>query len=284
MTWVVYSLLSLTCFVFFNLLNRVVAVKSEVPRAGSFVFNIWGGLSAIVLFMITSKTKINFQPLTNPITGLLVLSSVLLYAFYERLQFTVNKNIDASTASILFRLSPAFTFIFSILLLKEGLTLYKAVGAALILCGNLIIVLKGDVLKLNKYTWLGIVCTMLIGTAWIVDKVVSSRLNSDFYTLILWVAPIPIIFLPYISLKVIKNELILGSWKAVVMAILNVVGFYFQIVALSKGEASRVIPIISSSSVLVVLLAVWWLKERSHVGKKILAVLFATAGVLLLSR
>ncbi len=283
MGWFGYSLIALVCFTFFNLLNRVVAVKSEEPRAGAFAFNVWGALVAIVLFLFTSHQKINLQPLFNPFTALLVIASIIMYSGYERLQFTVKKHIDASTTTILFRLSPVFTFILSILFLRESLSIQKIIGVILILSGNLLLVIKGKVLNFNKYFWFGMLCTLFLGIAWTIDKAASSRLNSDLYTLLLWVGPVLFIFLPWISLKSIKNEFILGSYKSVIMAVLNVVGFYFQIVALSKGEASRVIPIISANSVLIVILAIFLLNERSHVGKKLIAVGLATVGVILLS-
>ncbi len=283
MNWFGYSILTLVSFTFFNLLNRIVAVKSEVPRAGAFAFNIWGGLVAIILFALTSKAQITIQPLRHPVTALLIIASILMYSGYERLQFSVKKHIDASNTAILFRLSPMFTFIFSILILGENFTLLKFLGVAFILTGNVLVVFKDKLLKINHFFWLGVLCTLFLGTAWTIDKVVSGRLSSELYTLLLWIGPIPFIFLPFISLKSIKREFVLGSWKSILMAVLNVVGFYWQIKALSLGEASRVIPIISSNSLVVVLLAIWLLNERTHVGKKLLAVFLATFGVILLS-
>lgn len=283
MSWFAYSLLALMCFSVLNLLTRIVAVKSVSPRASSFVFNVWGAIIATVLFLLKESVH-SLSSLKTVSSYILILTvlSILLYAAYERLHFSVRKQIDASTIAILFRLSPALTFVFSILILKENFSVTKLLGMILILAGNMLLVWKGVSLKVNKSFWLGILCTVFLGLAWTIDKRVSSFLPPTVYTWLLWVGPVLFIFLPSIPFSTIKKEVFLGSWKIPLMAFLNVVGFYFQIVALSLADATRVVPIISTSSMITVLLGIWILHERSDMWKKVFSAVLATGGVLLL--
>src|SRR3989344_4885619 len=51
MLWFWLSIASVILFTAVNLLMRVLAVKSEDPRTFSVVFNAWGGLFALILFL-----------------------------------------------------------------------------------------------------------------------------------------------------------------------------------------------------------------------------------------
>jgi drug/metabolite transporter (DMT)-like permease len=283
MTWVIYAALAIACFAVFNIFNRVVAVNSEDDRSGSFVFNLWGGVIAVCLFLFSgSLATLRTLPSLAPAILILIACSITLYGGYERLQFTANKHIDASTSAVLFRLSTSFAFTFSIIFLHEQITIQKVLGTALILGANIFLSWKNTTLKLDKYFWIAIVCNVLLGIAWTVDKRVSSDVNTALYTMLLWTLTLIIIYLPSIPLKRIKREFVLGSWKSAVMAFLNVFGFFFEVKADSLADGSRVIPLISSYSILVVLLAIWILKERTHIVKKFIAVGIATVGVILL--
>lgn len=283
MSWQLYTILSLLCLVFFNLLNRVVAVKSENPRAGSFVFNVYGALLALVLFVVTSAEFSISQFLSlSPFLLLLVVCSIVMYGGYERLQYSVKKNINASTTAILFRMSTMFSFVLAIVFLRESITLVKVLGVCCILFANIFLSWKNVNLKIDRFFWLAILCNVFLAVAWTLDKRLSGAVNTTFYSLLIWAGPLPLIFFPKLPLADIKKEIELGSWKTGLMALLNVAGFFFQIKAMTLAEGSRVIPIISSSSILVVLLGTWLLKEREHPWKKLIAGVAATIGVILL--
>lgn len=121
---------------------RVLAIKSKDPRAFSFNFNIIAAIIASLLF-IPQVIGQNYEISIN--LFLLIGLASLLYGIFERTQFFARKYIEASTFSILSRLSPIVTFITSIVLLSESFTLKKLAGATLIIGANLLLTYKRKV-------------------------------------------------------------------------------------------------------------------------------------------
>lgn len=50
--WLVLSLAAALIFTALNLLTRILAVKSDHPRAFSFVYNSWGVLFAALAYVV----------------------------------------------------------------------------------------------------------------------------------------------------------------------------------------------------------------------------------------
>jgi len=280
-SWFVYSLISVLFFTANNLFLRLLAVKSENPRTSSMVFNLWGALFGFLLFLIDTNFSFSFPAIS--LTGwFYILLVVLFYGLYERSHFYVRKEVDASTATILFRLAPVIAFFGAIYLYSEQLTLLKVLGALLIVGANILVVYKKGSVSFDKNFVLAFACSLFLGLGWLLDKRASSFTTSEFYTALIWFLPIIFIFLPFISLKDIKREFKLGSWKSPLTAFFNVYGYYLYIKALSLGEASKVTVVVSTSSSLTILAGIVILHEKSHWRLKILAGILAFVGVLLL--
>ncbi len=278
--WLFFAISAALLFTSLNLLMRVLAVKSEHPRAFAFSFNVFGAFFAILLIFLEGKPSFNIAP--DFWVGILILFAIMFYGLFERLQIYAKKHIDASTTAILFRLSPVLTFILSIILLKEALTLQKILGSLAILLATFLVVIKNTDLKLNKPFFAALVCATALALGWTIDKTVSSKVSLSLYTAIIWSLPLIFIFLPGLSLKSIKREFQIAGWKIPLLALINVLGFYFQLKAFSLQDASRVIPISSSSAVLTVIGGIFILKERTHLIRKIIAVILVFIGVFLL--
>ena len=280
MNWLIFSLLVAFLSAALNLLVRVLVVKSENPRAFSLVFNIWAASFAAMIYILQPKQNIIIPSLV--IIMLIVLSSSL-YGLFERFQFYARKEIDASNTTILFRSSAIITFVGSILIFNESLTLEKALGFGLVVLATVIVSINNTKLKINKAFTLAIVSALALGSARIIDKgVLSSDFSIELYNLILWVAPILFIFLPSIPMDDIKKEMNIGTWKIPLLAAINVCILYFLLHALSLADASLVIPIVSASTILTVLGGVIILKERSNLPRKIIAGFIVFVGILLL--
>ncbi|HCM37979.1 TPA: hypothetical protein DIS61_04985 [Patescibacteria group bacterium] len=130
---------------------------------------------------------------------------------------------------------------------------------------------------------LALMCALLMGTAWMLDKPASRGLPASIYSFAVWTLPLIFIAFPKIPLTALKKEMRIGSWHVVLMAFLNVFGYIIQIKALSLGDASRVIPITSSASILTVLGGIFILKEKTSIGRKIFAGILGFVGVILLT-
>lgn len=122
----------------------------------------------------------------------------------------------------------------------------------------------------------------LLGVAWMLDKLGTRYFNADSYNIFVWVIPIIFIYFPHIKLQAIKKEFQQASWKVVVLAGLNVVGYLLQLKALQIAEATRVIPIIQTYTLLTVIAGIVLLHERENMFRKLLAGAMALIGVFLL--
>lgn len=279
--WLILSLSAVLIFTAVNLLMRVLAVKSEHPRTFSFVFNSWGALFAILLFIAELPTITFPTSLTNSHI-LLILLAVVSYGLYERSHFSARKHIDASTITILFRLAPLIAFVGSLVFFKERVSAWQLLGTVSLLSSAVIIIHKNPHLKMHRPLLIALFSALMLGIAWMLDKPGSQGLPASLYSFIVWVAPLGIIALPSLSLKQLRREAIIGGWKVALLAFLNVFGYFIYLKALSLEGAAKIIPITSSAGTLTVLAGIFILNEKTFMTRKILAGVLMFIGILLL--
>ena len=279
--WLILSLAAVLMFTSQNLLMRVLAVKSDHPRTFSFIFNLWGSLFALLIYFferpsLESLTHISW------IQILLIGGAALGYGLYERTHFLARKNLDASTVAVLFRLDPIIAFIGAIIFLHEPLTVTKFIGAATLIGASLIVLHKNPHLRTNRYVLIAIFGAFMLGMAALFDKPASSGIPATLYSAAMWAFSLPVIAFPTMTFKQLKKEFLIGGWEVALTAFLNVSGFILYLKALSLADASRVIPITSSTGTLTVLAGILILKENTYIGRKIFAGILMLVGILLL--
>lgn len=223
-----------------------------------------------------------YLPPAPPAQVLFILLAILFYGIYERFHFSARKHIDASTMSVIFRLAPVIAFAGSLALFHESLTWEKLFGTGLILMASFIVIHKNPQLSFSRPFFAALVSATALGLAWMVDKPASFGFPPTFYSFILWTAPLAVIAFPLPTIKQLKKEAVIGGWKVALLGLMNVVGYVAQIKALSLAEASKVIPITSSSGTIIVLAGIFLLHEKTFMTKKILAGILMLIGVLLL--
>lgn len=279
--WLILSLASVLMFTAVDLLMRILAVKSEHQRTFSFVFNSWGALFAILLFIaelpaITFPTSLTINHL------LLILLAVVCYGLYERSHFSARKHIDASTITILFRLAPLVAFAGSLAFFREHISGQQLLGAALLLSSTALVIHKNPHLRMRRPLFIALFSALTLGIAWMLDKPGSQGLPASLYSFIMWVAPLGIIAFPKLNLKQLRREAVIGGWKVALLAFLNVFGYFIYLKALTLESATKIIPITSSSSTLTVIAGIFLLNEKSFVSRKIIAGVLMFIGILLL--
>ena len=228
MSWFYFALATAVGSAAYNLVGRIMAVKSTDGRVFSVLFNMIACVFAVFFFLIE---PFKFRGITVTVVLVTILSTVLM-AVFERLQFVARKEIDASSLSIIFRLVPAVSVIASIIFLRESITLYKVVAVLLIVGGNLLVAItkgKGK-LAIDRPTLIALVAATALGLAWTADKRAQIGYSASLYALIAWVLPTIYNFLtPPISVKELKHEWKNAGWGLVVLAGLNVLTYYLQI-------------------------------------------------------
>lgn len=283
MVWFYFAACSVIFFTLLNLLQRRLAIESRNPRALALVFNTLAALVAFLTFTLTS-TNIGFSFPTKSTAWFVLIIASLMYALFERRRFRTSKLLNASTFSIVANVGVLVAFVGSLILYSEPLTGAKIVGVFLILLSLLLVsyTKTKDKVPLQAVAH-GILTFLFLGTAWTLDKQGATYFGAETYNVLIWITPILFIYLPHIKMRDIICEFKTSHWKILALAVLNVSGYLLQLKALEMHEATRVIPIIQTSTVFTVMAGVLFLKERENIFRKILAGVVALVGVVLLS-
>jgi drug/metabolite transporter (DMT)-like permease len=202
---------------------------------------------------------------------------------FERYKFFAIKLLDASVFTTIINISVLVAFVGSLFLYSETLTAQKLLGGLLIIGALLTVSLNSKAKKSSiKGMLIAVPISIILGLGWMLDKKGAQLFHANTYNILVWAIPVIFIYLPYMKLDEIKTELRITSWKIVLLAGLNVVGYLMQLKALEIAEATRVIPIVQTSTLFTVLLGIILLKERDFIGRKIIAGVMAIIGVFLL--
>lgn len=279
MSWLIYALLSATLFAAGALVSRVISVDSSYPRAYSVMF---GFISSVLVLFLFLTQPITFHQLPLYVI-LLTFVATLCYGLGDRLSFFLSKHIEASLLTIIDKLTPVVTFVASLVFLGEALTAKKLIAVILIIVGNVIVVYKSTLIKINKAFFLALLVAVCVGIALTIDKRVSTSYPLPFYTLINFFMPaVYNISLPPLPVKALAYEFKHAFWRVALFSIITVTAYFCVLKALSLGEASKVVPVQSSSTIIIVLAGVFFLKERTHLRRKFIAGICVFIGVVLL--
>jgi drug/metabolite transporter (DMT)-like permease len=142
----------------------------------------------------------------------------IFYAISDRLNTTVISGIEASTFSILSKISTVFMILAGLFFFKEPFVLNKIIGATLIILSNIFIFYKKGKTHFNKYVLLGVLANLTLTTAFFIDVNLSNDFNLPFYVAFTLIVPALFIFIfEKLKLSSIKNEYINGNKKAIIV-------------------------------------------------------------------
>jgi len=282
MSWIILSFGSVIFFTSLNLLQRVIAVNSKTPRAMAILFNAIAAIIAILIFAVTGAFK-NFSLPTTPKAWFVLLTASFCYAMFDRGRFTAAKLLDASFLTTIVNISVIVAFAGALFFYSERITVNKILGSILIISALFLVSIHKEAKKTSrKGIVIAVIISIMLGLGWILDKQGAQLFNPITYNILIWVVPIIFIYFPGIKFEAVKTELKLASWKVILLAGLNVTGYLMQLKALAITEATKVIPIVQTSTIFTVLMGIFLLKEKEYVFRKIIASLIAVSGVYLL--
>lgn len=281
MTWLYLSLASVLNFTYLNLLSRVVSQRSKNPRVMSVIFNFIAILITLIIFIFSSGHK-NFSLPKGFYPYFYLFLACLFYGLNERLRFYASKYLEASLFAIISNVSVVIAFIVALFLYNESMTINKMLGFLLIMASLLLVSFE----KIKKISWRGIGLALLtstfVGIAWSLDKKGIYYFNTETYNVFIWLLPFFVVYFPGVKFSDIKREIKINKWSLILLSFLNVFGYFLSLKAQSLAEATKVIPIIQTSTVLTVIFGIFILKEKNNLFKKILAGVIAVIGVFLL--
>lgn len=279
MTWVHFALISLVVFSGYDLLSRFLATKSANPRVFSTLYNGFVALMSPVLFIIDPVRP------TNPSLSSLWLAAlgVVVWGLFARFEFYAHSHVKASTLTIVLKLAPLLNFILALLILREPLTVNKTLGLGLIILANLTLFLnqKRQAIISDQGLKYAIIVAVLLASAWLLDSINVKSWGLATYGFISYLGGAIICGLfPRITLAQIKQELSLTPpWQILVLSMVNLIGYSSMLKALSLGPDSNVMPIVTATPPLVVLLGVLILGEKDFLLRKFVAALITLGGI-----
>lgn len=277
MNWLFFTLCAVAINTSLGLGLRSLSKQSANPRITGFVYNCYAALASMVIWILSGAPL----PSNVPATAIALLClSALGYGIFQRGQFYLRKYVEVSQLTPVMQTGLICGFLASLIILNEPINLKKLVGVAIIITATLIVSLNKK-LTVNKYAFVAIAISSALSVAGVIDKLASPHFPLFFYTMLIWILPLPFIAYP-VKRGEIGTAVKAAGWKIPLLASLNALSLVFFVHALQIGEASKVIPVLSTVTVLTVLGGILLLGETKYWKRKLLAGLLATLGVLIL--
>lgn len=231
--------------------NSFIAIKHAVQFLTPVELTILRFIPVALIFgvlLLTTRRRAFWQMVRRDWLGLVLLglSGAVAYNFALN---TGESRIPAGTASLIISLNPAFTFILSILFLREQPTIKKALGLTIAFSGLYVIVryASGQSGQQIDFSYLRYVfITMLAPICWAIYTILGKPLVARYPPLMvvggaMMVAVVPLLFLVRGSLIAKLPTLPPSVWLSIAFLSLACTVFAFVIWfgALQRMEASR---------------------------------------------
>jgi len=266
-----YSIVALVMFVLYDTAGRTFASRSENPRVFATIFNLVAAVIAPLLLLFDSSLPTGID---GKVIGLTIVG-LLIWALWGRFEYFARKHTEASTFTIMIKLAPVINFFLALIVLDEQATFSKFVGIGLIIIANFLLFVGNERRSVvsDKGLKYMILVALLISMGWLFDAINVKSWGVAAFATMSFLAPALLSgLIPLVKKEELHREISLTPiWEIGVLAALNVFGYGAMLKALTLGEASKVMPIVTSTSPFVVLLGVWLLKERKHLGRKAIA-------------
>ena len=200
--------------------------------------------------------------------------------------------MELSILGILNNLSLIVSIILSALIFHDRVTLTNIIGIILILISLFFVTTaKTDQTQYTnnrhsnrkKEIFLAIIVFLVIGVIVPLTKIMAQWWSVNFYNIAGWI-PSPILLLiPRFKKGEVKKELHSINLLGVIFcAMLSVTGYFFFLWALKIGNTIKVVTIWQLIIPLTTIAAIVVLKERDHWAKKVISIILAFIGSLLM--
>lgn len=211
-----------------------------------------------------------------PITFIYALISAILT---EAFVFFILSKGEISITSTILSTFAIFTVLFSFIINHERLGSLQLLFVLLTIIGTIVVSLpekiKKSEFKKKAFILLALAGAIAVGFSDTLSKGIIDRasLGTFLFAMSLIQIPVGIGYLllekqsPKVTLKIITNAK--RYWATILGSFFNVVGTLFLFLALKNTFASLASPIIASSPAIVVVLAIYFLKEKISLKDKI---------------
>ncbi len=279
MHWLIFAGISVLAYSGATLFQRL-AMKEESsdPVTSSIIFQFLLGIGSTAIALIWGFKMPPSHLWPN------LLAAGALYASGSVLFFRSIKMIEASELAILGGFGTLVTIIVAFFFLSERLTGIQWIGAVLILIAIVLVKFERRNFRYNKGVLYALLGTSCYGLA-----IVFDGYNLKFYDAISY---LPVMsFIPGVLLllafprhvpKIISQVRTINI-NLVIYSLLYVISAETFYLPIQQGTlVSQMSSVGRVSIILTVILAMIFLKERSHLGKKLIGAILATLGIVLI--
>ncbi|MFA5828426.1 MAG: DMT family transporter [Candidatus Shapirobacteria bacterium] len=276
--WLFFALLSGLLYTGSNLITRHILKKDNNDAwAFSFFFSAVGTLVSLPFMLLQPRFGTQFQ------SWLIILVVGILIVIQNLLNFVSSKYISPSVGGSITKFRLVWVMLLGIIILHESSNLFKIMGTLLTVISGVIIMKKFLKPKDMRGVAYAFGATIFYATVIILYKFLFSSFNSQSLTFFIFFIPmvINLLIMPN-SIKRI-GTLAKGNFKMVfVGCALGGLANLAMNQGLSLGEASKVLVIIESFLVITLIGEHFLLNERENLVTKIIAVISATVGAILI--
>lgn len=214
----------------------------------------------------------------------LYLGMTVAYFFAVSFYFTGLKKVDISLASILGSSGSIFSLILGTFFLSENMSWSKLVGIALIITANALLFWKSQTISLTKYALIIVGSSFFYALGAVFDKQLNTYGNAISYLTLSFTAAGLSMLIIY-SKRTIKafsgtfrNK---AFWSGIAAnGLLYSLGFWALFTAYEKGgEVSRMFPITLSAAIIIPMIGIILLGERTAVVRKLSASVIVCLGL-----
>lgn len=275
--WLIFSFISGIFYTIQGLLTRYLLKGNKDAWAFSFYFSLVGALTALPFTLTSFKAPTLLFPwFIMTLVGLLIVGQ-------NYLNFRSTNYLEASIQGAITKFRLLWVLIIGILFLGESLSILKIIGTLLTVSAGLIIYLKST----KKQSKLGISyafsATLVYAVVIWLYKLLFTSFNSATLTFFIFAIPaiLNLIIMPD-SIRRIKDMWHNQGKNVFIASFFGGLANLAMNHALSIGEASKVLVIIEAFLIILLVGEHIFLKERENLIKKIIAVLLATVGAVLI--
>jgi len=228
--------------------NSFIAIKHAVQFLAPVELTILRFVPVALIFgvlLLTTRRVAFWQMVRRDWLGLVFLGLSGVVAYNLALN-TGESRVPAGTASLIISLNPAFTFLLSVVFLKERPTIKKAMGLAIAFLGLYDIVHYASNQQIDFSYLRYVFITMLAPLCWAIYTILGKPLVARYPPLMvvggaMMVAIIPLLFFVRSSLIAKLPTLPPSVWLSIAFLSLacTVFGFVIWFWALQRMEASR---------------------------------------------
>lgn len=279
MEWYWYLVINVCVFSLATIFQRAILKNSKDPVIFYIINGIVGGLILLAHGLWVGFKIPNIQDISLNLIIMIVLLGV-----GNMLNFQALKKVEASEFTVLFSTRAIWSVVAAILVLGETFGIKQIIGAGLIISSVFLVSWKKKSFRLNEGEMLTLATAAFFGLEFINDTYLLNKVDLLFY--------IPLIFLlPAIAVAIFNYKKLPNIGKVVsfidflklsLLALMFAVSATATLTAYEKGHNAAQIAILNqTSTIIIVLLGIIFLKERSHMKLKIIGAIISLIGVYL---